>query len=145
MGTSRYTVSLRICHPSMDPAIISSALGLTPKHCWKAGDSRTTPRGTPLEGRNKNTYWTAHICEGDMPPRSFAKQLNEGLNNLVAHKEFLLKIREQGGRCEFFIGWFLGSMAGEVFSHSMLAKAGELGIDLSFDVYHDPELLDQDE
>jgi hypothetical protein len=61
--------------------------------------------------------------------------MNQVLDDLMPHREFLHRIREEGGRCEFFAGWFIASQAGEVFSHLLLAKMAELGIDLALCVY----------
>lgn len=137
MGASRYRMSLRISHPSIDTALVTSVLGLKPKRSWKAGEGRTTPAGKPLEGRNKDTYWCADICDNTMPRRSLSTQINEALDKLMAHRKFLQNVRMEGGRCEFFIGWFLRSEADETFPHSLMARMAELGIDLSLCVYHD--------
>jgi hypothetical protein len=36
---------------------------------------------------------------------------------------------------ELFIGWFFDKQSGDVLTHQCLALAGDLKIDLSFDVY----------
>jgi len=77
-----------------------------------------------------------------MPPRTLATNLDAALDKLMEQRDLLHRIRVGGGRSEFFVGWFLRSEAGETFSHLILAKMADLGIDLSFDNYHDPELPD---
>jgi hypothetical protein len=44
-------------------------------------------------------------------------------------------IRSEGGTVELFIGWFFENQSGDVLTHQCLALAGDLQIDLSFDVY----------
>src|SRR5258708_7521260 len=113
MGASRYSVSFRVWHPSMDPRDITIALSLEPRRSWKAGDPRTTPVGNPLEGTNRETYWYTVLCHGNMPPASLAIDIDGALDKLAAHRTFLHRIRAEGGRSEFFIGWYLRSQAGE--------------------------------
>ncbi|SEA75069.1 hypothetical protein SAMN05216411_1274 [Nitrosospira multiformis] len=57
------------------------------------------------------------------------------VDDLLQHKEIFRRIREDGGRAEFFIGWFSSGNTGDTFSHDLLRKMGELKIDLALDVY----------
>jgi len=51
-------------------------------------------------------------------------------------RDFLDAIRSEGGRAEFFIGYFMRkSNTGDTFEPSLLARLAELGIGLSFDTY----------
>ena len=54
-------LSLRIRHPAMDPAEISTALGVEPEHCFKAGDPRTGPAQERRTGRHSQSYWLAPV------------------------------------------------------------------------------------
>jgi hypothetical protein len=135
MGASRYSVSFRVQHPSMDPQDITTALGWEPRRAWKAGEPRTTPKGKTLTGTNLNTYWYTVLSRGDAPPFKLAVELDRLLDELAARREFLHRVRAEGGSSEFFIGWFLQSQAGETFQHSTLAKMADLHIDLALDTY----------
>jgi hypothetical protein len=139
MANSRFKVSLRICHPSMDPDRISSIMGMTPRFSWKAGDRRKSRRGTDLPGARKETYWCAELCEFSSPPRKFAAELDKVLDKLQGHRDFLLEVRKQGGRCEFFIGWFCAPMDGGLLPHTTLAGMADLGIDLALNIYAEVE------
>jgi hypothetical protein len=112
---------------------------MLPKRFWKADDRRTTPAGVPLEGENKDSYWCAEACPSGLPG-PLADHLNKVLDDLMPHRDFLRLIRDEGGRCEFFVGVFLSSDAGEVFPYLLLAKMAELGIDLSLCMYRGDEL-----
>lgn len=57
----RYSVSLRLFHPRIDPRVITDRLGKVPKHSWQAGTPRTTPRGDPLEGIHRESYLVAEL------------------------------------------------------------------------------------
>jgi len=53
-----FEVSLRIRHPSLDPAEISKALELEPEHCFKAGEPR---QEGGRRGVHPHTYWLAPV------------------------------------------------------------------------------------
>ena len=129
-----FRVSLRVRHPSMVPEKITEALGLEPKRSWKAGEPRQTPKGTPLAGSYRDTYWTTEVAAGRWP-----LEVNEAicdvLKRLVRHRTFLHQIRAEDGAVELFVGWFFENQSGDVLTHQCLALAGDLQIDLSFDVY----------
>ena len=60
-------LSLRIRHPDIDPEEISTALGLTPEHCFKAGESRSSRAGSRSTGRHSQTYWLAPVTAEALP------------------------------------------------------------------------------
>ena len=133
----RYAVSLRVVHPAMDPQQICNRLGLKAHRKWKVGDKKQTPRGTPLSGVYKETYCTFDLT----PPQEcelerFIKRCNK---TLESHKRFLRRISSTGGSTEYFIGMFLDSNHGAVFSPDVLAQLTKLQIGLSFDLYSGPD------
>jgi hypothetical protein len=145
MAASRYRMTFRVWHPAIDPKDITLVFGMEPRRSWKAGEPRTTPTGTQLGRNNRETYWYAELCQGDIPPDALASEVNAALDNFAQHREFLERVRAEGGRCEFFIGWYIRSQAGETFPFSTLAKMADLGIDLALDNYYDPDLPDDEE
>jgi hypothetical protein len=54
-------LSLRIRHPAMDPNEMSSAIGVEPEHCFKAGDARTSSSQGRRGGLHSQSYWLAPI------------------------------------------------------------------------------------
>jgi hypothetical protein len=61
--------------------------------------------------------------------------IHGSLKRLVRCRSFLHQIRTEGGATGLFIGWFFENQSGGVLTHECLALAGDLQIDLSFDVY----------
>jgi uncharacterized protein DUF4279 len=135
MNSYQYDISLRVRHPSLDPAEITSALGLNPSRSWRAGEARTTPKGNPLEGRYSNSYCVVKLGKGRWPDRTLTVVINELLDQLTPHQPLFERIRAQGGTVEFFIGWFFDGSSGDVFDCDLLARMADLKIDLSLDVY----------
>lgn|SRR5215813_3438751 len=133
MKLFKYTVSFRIEHPSIDPREISAKLSLTADTSWMTGDRRRSPKGTPLKGNYKTTYWSYTLKH--RPDMRLADCLEAFTISIESHKEFLTKIRSTGGRCECFIGWFSGPNSGEMLNYQLLSKLSHLQIDLALDVY----------
>ena len=46
-----------------------------------------------------------------------------------------IRRRAEEGSVELLVGWFFDHQSGEVLTYQCLAQAGDLKIDLSFDVY----------
>ena len=134
----RYVVSLRIRHPMINPDSITKKLRLQPFRKWMAGEQRSTPKGNPLKGINRNTYWTAELhTEKSLSSRKIAVEdfLSEQLARFKPMRKYFGHIRKTGGRIEFFVGLFCDKNMGAEFLSSLLETTGKLGIDLSLDIY----------
>ena len=133
-----YSIALRIWHPSIDPAVISGKLGLTPSHIATAGQPRHTPKGNPLSGTHAESYW--HSDPFDRGEYSSTDELAEDaladvLEVLKPKKQFLLLLREQGARLHLQVSSFSGRNYALELSPQFLAGCAELGLSLVHDVY----------
>ncbi|HEY5971429.1 MAG TPA: DUF4279 domain-containing protein [Pseudoxanthomonas sp.] len=131
--STRYRVSLRITHPSIDEKTISDELGLVPKVSYTAGDQKVTPKGTEISGIRKESFWCHEYAITDDEPIELS--LEKFSQNLAKKKTFFWRISESGGRAECFIGWFSSENSGFVLQHGFLHQLADLKIDLSFDIY----------
>jgi hypothetical protein len=133
----RYAISLRFRHPSADLSGIGDKLGITPTRSWKAGDPRTTPKGTPLDGVFRDSYWTSMPIEGaSSEATDLSEALGQILTQLSERRAFFADFADSGGRAELLVGWFFDEgNSGDVLPHELLARLAELRIDLSLDVY----------
>jgi Domain of unknown function (DUF4279) len=129
-----FRISLRVRHPYVDPAEITKTLAFEPSRFWRGGETRRTRAGRPLSGLSRDTYWTADISAGRWP-NGIDGAIQNCLQRLTPFRSFFLKIRADGGAVELFVGWFFENQSGDTLSHRCLALAGDLQIDLSFDVY----------
>lgn len=138
MNPYEYKVSLRIRHPTIDPQIISSTLGLKPSRIWQAGTPRKTPNGENLEGINKETYWSAQLSNGKnilSEEEALESYLLEKTNYLNKYSGFLGKLKETQGTLEYFIGVFGNKNMGCVFNSELLTSINSLGIEIALDIY----------
>jgi hypothetical protein len=79
-------LSLRVRHPAIDPQEISSALGLEPEHCFKAGDSRPTRSKGAIAAQHTQTYWLAPVS-----PESWPDMIEPAFLTAIAEKSPLRK------------------------------------------------------
>jgi hypothetical protein len=56
-----FQLSLRIKHPSMDPADISKELGIEPEHSFRAGQPRHSKSGLASAAVHTESYWLAQL------------------------------------------------------------------------------------
>jgi len=92
--------------------------------------------GTSLRGTNKQTYWVIRdLARGSGPKRPLAAALLGLATRLARHKSFFRRVRAEGGRIEFFVGWYFLGNSGGVLDTNLMKQLQSLGIDLSLDVY----------
>jgi hypothetical protein len=110
---------------------------MEPSLTWKVGERRCTPRGKILDGYRRDSYWCSEKLTGFQDDPSQA--LIEHIEALERKRAFIEKFIAAGGSVELFIGWkFPGPSGGEEFDSKTLKRLGDLGIDLSIDIYeHD--------
>jgi hypothetical protein len=130
----RFNISLRLVHPSEDLSRCSAEFSLEPSRQWKVGDPRTTPRGNPLDGFRRESYWTAPLDTA--AHRDLESALAQVAHWLCEHELFLREHASSGGSTELFIGFFLESFnTGFSLDPSLLAKYSSVGVALDFDMY----------
>jgi len=115
---------------------ITAATGITPEIAYQAGEPMMSRSGEPLGRVWKRSNWTLVLAEGEPPARTLADVLEEALNKVSSQGEFFRRVRSEGGKVEFFVGWFFNcGNTGEEFSSALLGRMAELGINLSLDIY----------
>ena len=132
-----FSVSVRIRHPSIDPAEITSTLGLEPEHSWQAGDARRTAQGLPLEGSYRETYWTAEFRELDMGLRGVVATetvLLQAVVQLRRSQPFLARLQADGGDVELFVQVISSSEFRFALSPELLSMISRIGVSLVLDV-----------
>ena len=138
MNPYRYKISLRLRHPSLDPQEITRTLRLAPSRSWQAGGKRATPKGGPLQGTYRETYWTTALIERGSDSQGLPDAIGALLGQLHPYRDFFHRVHSEGGATEFFVGWFFEGQSGDVFDCNLLARMADLKISLSLDVYGAP-------
>ena len=128
--TFRYTVSLQVKHPEYGPESIVTAIGLPAVRSWSVGEERTTPKGTLLQGRYRESYCVFDLGDGD--DGELADFLRKILINLEHAASFIKELRQTGGKFNFYVQWTVGER-GEVFDIDLLSEMARIGIDLGIE------------
>ena len=133
------SAALRFFHPSMDPDLISSELGLKAMRAWRAGEPRRTPDGQPLVGVQRSTYWCCTLGTIDDTSGSDEEEIGDVLRpwliRLAAKGEFIRSISNSGGRGEVYVTLSSAPVLGNTFSVEILRTLVELNLELSVEFF----------
>ncbi|HVW68474.1 MAG TPA: hypothetical protein VHB68_05830 [Steroidobacteraceae bacterium] len=150
-----FELSLRIRHPSIDPAEISRELNIEAEHSFRAGAPRRL-RGGGSESVYAESYWigvldlterSLIVALADDPRSKHAhERLAEAIETLSwaisvsatrfcrTHTGFLRRLRSEGGECTLLVT----ISAGEVASFSLPPEAsrifGDVGMTVEFEL-----------
>jgi hypothetical protein len=155
-----FQLSLRIKHPSMDPADISNELGIEPEHSFRAGQPRHSKSGLGVAAVHTESYWLAPLDPTSwFGNPTFAEPLKlaitqEHINATIArnltgalglcaarfskaHGTLLHTIRSEGGEISLLVT--ISPTAVNTFSllPQISQLLGELGITLEFEIADD--------
>jgi hypothetical protein len=133
-----YTISVRIWHPSITPDVITRVLGISPNVTAEFGKPRSTPKGTPLQGTYRESYWNAdpfNRGEYSSTDDLIEDALTGVLQVLEPKKDFLLKLRGDGARVMVQISSFSGRNYAFELSPELMSRYAAIGVSLAHDVY----------
>lgn len=138
MSEYEFTVSLRIRHPSIDPATITATLGIPPQHAWKAGEPRCDPAGAQLGGAHHDSYWMARLL--DEPQLSSRGMSVEGmilktLTQLRREQPFLDRLSAEGGMAELLVSLYARSDFRLDLPSDSLTLLGRLHLAVALEVH----------
>ena len=141
MSEYEFTISLRIRHPSIDPARITRTLGMEPQHTWQAGGQRRGPADEALEGVHRESYWMGRLmAEPQLASArvSVESVLLETLANLRRSQSFLELLHAEGGAAELHVSLFARADFRLELPAPSLALLGRLGLAVALDVHPQP-------
>jgi hypothetical protein len=143
MSDYEFTISLCVRHPTIDPSVITQALGIEPQHTWKAGAARRGPGGEELEGVYHQSYWTGRLMEE--PQLSSSERttvesvLLQTLAQLRRSHDFLQQLNTGGGAAELVISLFSRGDFRLDLSPETSALLGRLQLTIALDIHpHSP-------
>jgi uncharacterized protein DUF4279 len=142
MSEYEFTISLRIRHPTIDPATITQTLGIEPQHTWRVGDRRRDPAGGEREGVYRESYWMGHLMEA--PQLSSERSsveivLLQTLAQLRRSHCFLEQLHNDGGVAELHVSLFARETFRLELAADALALLGRLSLAVALEVHpHSP-------
>lgn len=142
MSQYEFTVSLRIRHPTIDPATITATLGIQPQHTWRAGQPRCDSAGAQLGGAHRDSYWMGRLM--DEPQLSSDSVSVEGvilktLSHLRRAQSFLERLNAEGGVAELLVSLYARDDFRLELPSDSLILLGRLHLAVALDVHpHSP-------
>jgi hypothetical protein len=159
-----FQLSLRIKHPSIDPADISKELGIEPEHSFRAGQPRHSKSGLTPAAVHKESYWLAPLDPASwlgnpsfaVPPgkpltlaitqkhidAAIARNLSGALGLCAArfskaHAALLHTINSEGGEISLLVTISYAAVNTFSLLPQISRMFGELGITLEFEITND--------
>jgi len=125
-------VAIRFWHPYMDLNFIGELLRLPCFRTWIAGDDRETPRGDPLQGKYKESYWVGGVDFSEQ--LRFSKELSKLVTLVSEAQDGLNEFNKTGGRIELYLFLPGKSNVGDDIDPPLLSLMGQLGITFMIEV-----------
>jgi hypothetical protein len=136
--SKRFHVGLLIIHPTLDPAEITTTLGLDAQSVHRVGDRRTAPNGRPLSGTYPETRWR-YGRRYETPRQWFVDKIAELINDIIPHKAFLRDLRSTGGSACVMVELLGDGYFGDEISRDLLQKLVDLELDLAIECFTVPQ------
>jgi hypothetical protein len=152
-----FQLSLRIRHPSMDPADISKELGIEPEHSFRSGQPRHSKSGLATVALHTESYWLAPLDPeswfgtapfGPLANMAISQKLIDSVvsQNLAwslslcavrfnkAHAAWLQTICAEGGEISLLVTLSATTVNAFSLPPQVSRLFGELGITLEFEI-----------
>ena len=142
MSEYEFTVSLRIRHPTIDPATISATLGIRPQHTWRAGEPRCDSAGAELGGAHHDSYWMGRLMdEPQLSSNSVSVErvILKTLSQLRRAQSFLEQLNAEGGVAELLVSLYARDDFRLELPSDSLILLGRMRLAVALDVHpHSP-------
>ena len=155
--SSPFQLSLRVRHPSIDPALISRELQIEPEHSFRAGDLRDTTRSSAVTPVHVDSYWLATLDLEKLllgtPETSMVHKITQhapaialgalepalaliAASVLRRHAEFFRRIESEGGEVRLIVALSARKTRGFTLSPHLSKALSELRIPVDFELGH---------
>jgi len=151
-----FQLSLRVRHPSIDPASISRERQMEPEHSFRAGEPRDPSRSLAVAPVHVDSYWlatldlekllvgtpeTALVHEITRHTQTIATSLEPALTILTAsvlrrHAEFFRRIQSEGGEVRLIVAISARKTRGFTLTPHLSRALSELRIPVDFELGH---------
>jgi hypothetical protein len=149
-----FQISLRIRHPSIDPAAVSRELRLDAEYSFKAGDPRESGSGNAVTALHSESYWLGSLGTIASSLSGFSgtranvarerlqaatvESLTLALDALVVgfmrtHGEFIRRIQSEEGQVSLLVELSTRALSGFALSPQFSRTISDLGIAIEFD------------
>lgn len=141
MSDYEFTVSLRIRHPTIDPTVITCALGIQPQHSWQAGQPRCNA-SAELGGTHHDSYWIGRLMAEPLlsgSDVSVEKIVLQTLNQMRRAQPFLARLHDESGVAELLVSLYARDVFRLDLPSESLALLGRLHLAITLEIHpHSP-------
>jgi hypothetical protein len=149
-----FQLSLRIRHPSIDPASISQELQIEPEHSFRAGAPRESTRAAAMTPVHVDSYWLATLdlstlllgtpetalVAGHTQAIAFTA-LDTALTIVVSsvlrrHAQFFHRMQSEGGEVRLIVAISARKSRGFTLTPQLSKALSELRIPVDFELAH---------
>jgi hypothetical protein len=152
-----FQLSLRVRHPSIDPASISQELQIEPEHSFRAGEPRDSTRSLAVAPVHVDSYWLATLDLEKLllgtPETSLVHEITRhtqtvplgALEPVLAiltasvlrrHVEFFRRIESEGGEVRLIVAISARKTRGFTLTPHLSRALSELRIPIDFELGH---------
>jgi hypothetical protein len=149
-----FQLSLRVRHPSIDPASISRELQIEPEHSFRAGDPRESTRSVATTPLHVDSYWLATLdlstlllgtaLAPEFNPHAHAilfSALDSALTVLAGsvlrrHAEFFHRIQAEGGEVRLIVAISARKTRGFTLTPQLSKALSDLRIPVDIELAH---------
>ena len=149
-----FQMSLRIRHPSIDPASISQELQIEPEHSFRAGDPRESSRTTAATPVHVDSYWLATLdletvllgtaLAPEVSPHTHAivfSALDSALTVVTSsvlrrHAQFFHRIQSEGGEVRLIVAISARKMRGFTITPQLSKALSDLRVPVDIELTH---------
>lgn len=143
MTDYEFMMSLRIRHPDIDPAEVTSALNIEPQHTWKAGDARRDAAGVELTGAHRQSYWMGRLMikpELAQDQVGVESEILRTLGTLRRSFSFFERLKKEEGSAELHVSLFAREEFRLEFLAESLSLLGRLGLSIVLEINPSPQV-----
>ena len=148
-----FQLSLRIRHPSIDPASISHELQIEPEHSFRAGDPRES-RSVAATSVHADSYWLATLDLSALLLGTPETALVAGQTHAIAfsaldtvlailvssvlrrHAQFFHRMQSEGGEVRLIVAISARKSRGFTLTPQLSKALSELRIPVDFELAH---------
>ena len=132
-GCLCFVLRLVLKHPTRSLEEISKSMGLEPHQGYSVGTQKMTPKGTFVNGINRETFFGR--VEQFFDRKDFFGCAVNLAESLSERRDFFWKIRSEGGRVAIYIDLIGSQNVGDVLLPQQIEKISHLGMDFGVEVF----------
>jgi hypothetical protein len=152
-----FQLSLRIRHPSLDPADLSREFRIEAEHSFRAGDPRPSRSGLAPASVHAESYWLGALNPASwirlpladprlqLPQQGLGAMVGRNLGSALAlsarflslHAPVLQRIRAEGGQISLLVAIPTEEVSSFSVAPEVSRMFGELGVALEFELTGD--------